>query len=313
MKEISKTLFKGNFVTTHADDVIMECSRKSWIFNDKISSLPTVSVIVPAYNAEKNINNLIESLLNLDYPKELLEIIIVDNNSDDRTIEIVKQYPVKLLEEKKKQSSYAARNLGILTAKGDILAFTDADCIADAQWIKKAISCGYKADLIAGNVIFIRKSKLNIFEIYDSHFYKQQKYAASIGVSTTANLIVKKRVFNLLGPFSVVKTGGDIRWTRLATNKGFKMVYCENSKVFHSARKSLKETVQREIRLWGNSRFARYLIKLHYKEIQDKVFFKKGKNLNARVLLVIILVLKKMFTFIAVFTLFINYLNKKRG
>ena len=289
----------------------MGCSSKSGMFNDKTNSLPLVSVIIPVYNAEKNIANLIESLLNLDYPTELLEIIIVDNNSNDRTKEIAKQYPVKLLEEKNIQSSYAARNIGIITAKGDILAFTDADCIADAQWIRNAISCGDMADLVAGNVIFTRKSKLNIFEIYDSYYYKQQKYNASIGTSTTANLIVKQSVFNLLGPFPVVKTGGDIRWTRLATNKGFKMVYCENSKVFHSARKSLKETVQREIRLWGNSRFARYLIKLHYKEIQDKVFFKKGKNLKARVLIVIILVLKKIFTFIAIFSILINYLNKK--
>ena len=287
----------------------MGCSKKSGMFDDKTSSLPTVSVIVPAYNAEKNIANLIESLLNLDYPSELLEIIIVDNNSKDQTKEIAKQYPVKLLEEKNIQSSYAARNLGIKAAKGDILAFTDVDCIVDAQWIRNAISCGDMADLVAGNVIFIRKSKYNIFEIYDSHFYKQQKYNASIGASTTANLIVKKSVFNLLGPFPVVKTGSDIRWTKMATNKGFTMVYCENSKVFHPARKSLKEIIQREIRFLGVSR--RRLVKLHYKEIQNKVFFKKGKNLKARVLFVIILALKKFFTFIAVFIILINNLNKK--
>ncbi|MFX0134043.1 MAG: glycosyltransferase [Candidatus Hodarchaeota archaeon] len=287
----------------------MGCSRKSKMFDDKTRSLPTVSVIVPTYNAEKNIANLIESLLNLDYPTELLEIIIVDNNSNDRTKEIVKQYPIKLLEEKNIQSSYAARNIGIKTAKGEILAFTDVDCITDTHWIKYAISCGNKADLVAGNVIFTKKSKYNIFEIFDSHFYKHQEYNASIGTSTTANLIVKKHVFNVLGPFPVVKTGGDIIWTRMATNKGYKMVYCENSKVFHPARKSLKETIEREIRFLGVSR--RRLVKLHYKEIQDKVFFKKGKNLNARVLIVIIFVLKKIFTFIAVFTLLINDLSKK--
>ena len=279
------------------------------MFDDKTHSLPTVSVIVPAYNAEKDIANLVESLLNLDYPTELLEIIIIDNNSNDRTKEIVKQYPVKLLEEKNIQSSYAARNIGIKTAKGEFLAFTDVDCITDAHWIKNAISCGDKADLVAGNVIFTRKSKYNIFEIFDSHFYKHQKYNASIGTSTTANLIVKKKVFNVLGPFPVVKTGGDIRWTKMATNKGFKMVYCENSKVFHPARKSLKEIIQREIRFLGVSR--KRLVKLHYKEIRDKVFFKKGKNIKARVLFVIIIVLKKMFTFIAVFTLLINDLSKK--
>lgn len=61
----------------------------------------TASVIVPVYSAEKSIVKLIKSLSNLDYPKELLEIIIVNNNSIDRTREMAKRFPVILLEEKK--------------------------------------------------------------------------------------------------------------------------------------------------------------------------------------------------------------------
>lgn len=281
--------------------------------DNKINTLPTVSVIVPAYNAEKNIATLIESLLDLDYPKELLEIIIIDNNSNDRTKEIVKQYPVKLLEEETIQSSYVARNLGIKNTDGDILAFTDADCIVDTQWIKNGVAClsRKKADLLAGNVIFKKTSNLNIFEIYDSHMYLQQKYNASVGASTTANLIVKKNVFNSLGPFPLVQSGGDVRWTKGAVNKGFKLFYCENAIVFHPARKRLKEIIKKETRLCGNSSIASNLINSHYKEIQGRIFL-NSKNLKDLGLFVMIFLLKNIFKFISVFILFFKQKIRKK-
>ena len=58
---------------------------------------PTVSVIVPAMNAESTIKDLLDSLIRVDYDKRKLEIIIVDGGSEDRTREIVKKYPVKLI------------------------------------------------------------------------------------------------------------------------------------------------------------------------------------------------------------------------
>lgn len=278
-----------------------------------MNKIPTVSVIVPAYNAEKNIATLIESLLDLDYPKELLEIIIVDNNSNDRTKEIVKRYPVKL-SEKNIQSSYAARNLGIKNANGNILAFTDADCIVDPQWIKNAVTCLSRknADLLAGNVTFKRTSNLNIFEIYDSHMYLQQEYNTSVGASTTANLIVKRNVFNSLGLFPIVQSGGDTAWTKETTTKGFKLVYCRTAKVFHPARKSLKETIKKEIRLCGNSSIVSNLINFHYKEIHGKIFL-NSKTLTDLGLFAMTFLLKNIFKLISVFILSTNYLNKKIG
>jgi len=284
------------------------------MFNDKIKNLPAVSIIIPVYNNEENIGKLIESLLKSDYPKELLEIIIVDNGSNDRTKEIIKKYPVGLLEEKSIQSSYAARNKGIINAKNEIFAFIDSDCLADARWIKNAVLClnHKKTDLLAGNVIFKKTSNLNIFEIYDSHMYLQQEYNASVGVSTTANLIVKKNVFNSLGLFPIVQSGGDVRWTKKAVNRGFKLIYCENAKVFHPARKSLKETIKKEIRLCENSSIASNLINFHYKEIHGKIFL-NNKNIKIMGLFGIIFLLKNIFKLISVFILLISSFKKMGG
>jgi cellulose synthase/poly-beta-1,6-N-acetylglucosamine synthase-like glycosyltransferase len=101
--------------------------------------LPQVSVIVPVYNGERTIKACIQSLLAQDYPASSLEIIIVDNNSNDRTCDLVQKYPVKLVVENGVQSSYAARNTGIRQARGEIVAFTDADCIADPHWLAELV------------------------------------------------------------------------------------------------------------------------------------------------------------------------------
>jgi hypothetical protein len=101
---------------------------------------PFVSIIVPVYNGSRSIDALLTSLLALDYPADRCEILIVDNKSTDDTCERVQRYPVTLLEETEIQSSYAARNRGIRAAKGGIIAFTDADCVADPDWLRNLLA-----------------------------------------------------------------------------------------------------------------------------------------------------------------------------
>jgi glycosyltransferase involved in cell wall biosynthesis len=100
---------------------------------------PFVSIIVPVYNGARTIEALLSSLLALDYPADRREILIVDNKSSDDTRERVRRYPVKLLEETDIQGSDAARNRGIEAAKGEILAFTDADCVVEPSWLKRLL------------------------------------------------------------------------------------------------------------------------------------------------------------------------------
>ena len=102
--------------------------------------LPNVSVIVPVYNSETTIEDCINSLLDLDYPKENLELIFVNNASTDRTNDILNKHSrtTKILYEEKKGPA-AARNKGILNACGEIIAFTDADCVVDKHWLKNIV------------------------------------------------------------------------------------------------------------------------------------------------------------------------------
>ena len=232
----------------------MDDTRKKTheVHANQLDSLPKVSVIVPVYNAEKYIRLLIESLLDLDYPKELLEIILIDNNSRDKTTEIIKRYSVMLLEEKTVQSSYAARNVGIQNANSEILAFTDADCIVTPQWIREGVKVlvSQSADLVGGRIEFIYSKQKTAAELYDSIFNLQnESNVRERNSATTANLFVQSHVFKTTGLFpDLVQSGGDIQWTSGATKRGFSLVYAPNAIVQHPTRQ-LKELLKKNFRV----------------------------------------------------------------
>ena len=113
------------------------------------SSTRSVSVVIPVHNARYTIRACLEAVLAQDYPAEYLETLVVDNNSSDGTPDIVRQYPVTLLYERDIQSSYAARNLGISHARGEIVAFTDADCTATPLWIGHLVAALAQPDVLA--------------------------------------------------------------------------------------------------------------------------------------------------------------------
>jgi len=96
-----------------------------------------VSIIIPTYNEEKCLPECLDSIFDLDYSKEDIEVIVVDNGSTDGTREIAKSCGAEVLRDDSMNVS-GLRNLGASQAKGDILAFVDADCIVSKDWLKNA-------------------------------------------------------------------------------------------------------------------------------------------------------------------------------
>ena len=94
----------------------------------------TISVIIPTLNEEKRISDTLEAI----YSGTLLpsEIIVVDGGSSGWTVRIIKEkYPDVVLLNNPERTAAAGRNVGIKKAKGDIIAFTDGDCIVDRDWL----------------------------------------------------------------------------------------------------------------------------------------------------------------------------------
>ncbi len=96
----------------------------------------TISIVVPVRNSAMTIRDLLDSLMRLDYDREKLEIIFVDGDSTDGTRKIVEEYPVMLVDEERRGLN-AARNTGIKWSSGEIIAYTDGDCIVPPDWTRE--------------------------------------------------------------------------------------------------------------------------------------------------------------------------------
>lgn len=101
-----------------------------------IDSMMKISVVIPAYNEEAFLPHLLDSLQKQTLSKEFYEIVVVDNNSTDKTTEIAKKYGARVISEPKKGYAYAC-NAGFEAAQADIIARADADYIQPKEWLQK--------------------------------------------------------------------------------------------------------------------------------------------------------------------------------
>src|SRR6188474_2967712 len=104
------------------------------------ADLPAVSVVVPVYNGQATLLPCLHSLLQLRYPADRMELIVVDNASTDATAAILEgvRDQLRVLREDKRGPA-AARNRGIRAARGDCIALTDADCVVDPDWLAELV------------------------------------------------------------------------------------------------------------------------------------------------------------------------------
>jgi glycosyltransferase involved in cell wall biosynthesis len=111
---------------------------------------PLISVIVPACNAEQTIGSCLDALVHQSTSRVRYEIIVVDDGSADATPAIVADYPLVRLVRQVNAGPAAARNRGAQEARGEILLFTDADCVPAPNWIEQMIAPLQRSDQIVG-------------------------------------------------------------------------------------------------------------------------------------------------------------------
>lgn len=120
---------------------------------EPFESKPQVSIVVPAFNEEKGIANTIESLLKINYPKERLEVLIVNDGSKDHTAEIVQRYAdkglVRFIDNRGNQGKAASLNQGFREATGKYVACIDADTVVEPDVILKTINYFKDSDMAA--------------------------------------------------------------------------------------------------------------------------------------------------------------------
>ena len=221
-----------------------------------MNNQPFISIIVPVYNGENIIGACLKSLLAQDYPKDKYEVIAVDNNSKDKTADIIKEYSVHYLFESKVQGSYAARNTGVRHAKGEILAFTDADCVADKGWLKKGIMgfVGGKIGCVAGSIKGYEPA--NYIEEYlikrEILSHKKESSGTVLPYAKTANAFYRKEVFDKIGLFEERWASGgdaDLSW-RMQLKTDYKILFKPDTVIFHKHRSTLCSLFQ-QCSTWG--------------------------------------------------------------
>jgi len=191
--------------------------RQSWrSIPDFISTrvpLTTISVIIPAKDEEENIGNLLLALQKQSYPKNLFEVIVINDHSTDRTAGVVGQFPGVLLVELKngQLNSYKKKAIetGIAAATNELIVTTDADCIPSPEWLKTiaAFKEQTNAVFIAAPVILSAEQNnfLSTFQLLD-FLVLQGITGASVykeihSMCNGANLAYEKKVFYEAGGF----------------------------------------------------------------------------------------------------------------
>jgi len=121
--------------------------QENFLVSEDFKPVTKISVIIPARNEEHNIGNCLQSILSNDYPRELFEVIVLDDHSTDRTYEIVQSFKsenVRCLRlqdyvQDAQLNSYKKKALetGIAHSRGELILTTDADCIVPSTWLKQ--------------------------------------------------------------------------------------------------------------------------------------------------------------------------------
>ena len=186
---------------------------------------PTVSIVIAARNEERNIRQCMDSIIQLSYPVGLLEVVVVDDRSDDRTGEIVREYSSLFPHVKLMRATPGTKNLrgktnamaqGIDATRGEILLFTDADCIVPVHWVEATVKyySNSSIGLVAGFTVLRAANWFEAIQALD-WFVLFSVAAATVRLRypVTAvgnNLSVRREAYKSVGgyqaiPFSVTE------------------------------------------------------------------------------------------------------------
>jgi len=216
---------------------------------------PKVSVVVPAKNAAATIRDLLESLMEVNYEKENIEVIVVDGNSVDGTKEIVAEYPDKLAVEERPCLN-AARNTGVKLSSGEIVVFTDADCVVPKDWIKKIVKAfkDPQVGCVGGNTKgfyedFMSKYADNSLLPVLRNFKKREVLSGvkpPLKYPAGCNMALRRNVIEEVGGFdeSIVHSFDEDELVERVCKCGYKMVLDPDVWVWHKHRSSLPDLLR---------------------------------------------------------------------
>lgn len=229
--------------TTHEKRIFKKPSSKSF---------PSISIIIPAHNEERDIASTIEAVKNMSYPKRK-EILVVDDGSTDKTYEIAKGLGVTVLR-KKQGGKASALNFGIKHANGEIVVCIDSDSYPDKNALLKSVPFFDKGVASVTTSVLVKNVKCLLEGLQEIEYAmiawsrKLFEYIDAIYVTPGAMSLYKKDALVKVGGFDEKNITEDIEiaWRLLKNNYKIKMAL--DAKVYTNVPKTMKGWWHQRIR-----------------------------------------------------------------
>jgi glycosyltransferase involved in cell wall biosynthesis len=226
-----------------------------------------VSVVIPVRNGADSIGPLIESLERQTLARDRFEVIVVDNDSSDGTAGVARKAGAVVVEEPIANRS-RARNRGRTAVSTDLIAFTDADCVADPGWLEALVGSRSEAPLVAGEVVVSTGDPPNSIERFETLWrFGQGSWVREQGWAATANLLVRTDAFDAIDGFDSNwrHIGEDVDFCLRARAAGYELGWCGDAVVSHFAESELKPMLKRSFLHGYSVNQARYRLGQGYR------------------------------------------------
>ena len=223
-------------------------------------SPPKISILVATFNTALTMDGCLKAICELNYPKELLEVIVVDGCSTDGTLEIAGKYPVKVISAP--LNAPAAYNYALKIVSSDVVGFIDADTKVEKEWLNKLVS--YLDDPqvagVSGGIETWNKENAWARSIGYDLENRYARLKKSVVRVATMNLLMKKSVIEEVGGFDEhLPSQYDTDLGFRITSRGYKLLFEPNAKCYHFNRSTVKAYFRQQLQYGKNT------VKLYFK------------------------------------------------
>ena len=222
-----------------------------------LTTWPSLSIVIPSYNRANELERCLRSLFLLEYPHSCLEILVVDDASTDTTSTILhslaqeaETHNIQLhsVRHVQRQGVAISRNTGAEVATYDLIAYLDSDCVATHTWLTELVPLFRDASIAAvGGMIrsYERRNILGRYEDTCSSLYmgsrpQQVRLEGPLTYLPTANLVIRRAIWQQLGGFAPLTQGEDVDFCRRILLRGAHIRYVPQGIVYHDYRTTLK-------------------------------------------------------------------------
>lgn len=224
---------------------------------------PSVSVVIPVLNCEDDVEGCIASLRQQEYPSDHVQIIVADNGSSDRTVELLKKLQVECVVRPDRGRSRAL-NAGLQSARGEIVCTTDISCRPLPGWIQEIVKCFEDSSVgcVAGDILLIETGSNLAIRFQSRNDYMSPMHAIKrrtlpfLPFADGANASFRRSLFDEIGGFdeTFIKSADVEMCYRMFVMTDYKLVFCRKAIVRETGEPNLRALLKQRFRMgFGSS------------------------------------------------------------